>query len=78
MNTPILDRLRSEAQALSSNERAHLALDLLQSLDSGTTSSDTEQAWNNEAARRLACFDRDGSPTIAADQVHAHALARLR
>lgn len=72
MDIPTLDKIREAAQSLEPSERARLAMDLLESLEpQGGGSEDVERAWNAEAERRLAAFERGGIPTILAEDVHA-------
>ena len=55
--TTALDKLRAEAHALDADQRAQLALDLLESLDADVSREEAERAWNEEAVRRLAQYD---------------------
>lgn len=66
-----LERLRSEASALDADQRAQLALDLLQSLDASEPSVDVDKAWDAEAVRRLREFDAGQTVTISAEELHA-------
>lgn len=70
MTTP-LDRLRREARALDADQRARLALDLLESLDATNAPAEVEKAWNLEARERLARYDAGDKTTISADDLHA-------
>lgn len=56
MTTVPLQRLRSEALALSETERAELAHDLIQSLDAPQDSG-VEDAWDREILRRISEID---------------------
>jgi len=70
--TTRLERLRSEARALDADQRARLALDLLESLDaSGPSSAQVERAWNLEAKERLGRYDAGDKRTISAEALHA-------
>jgi putative addiction module component (TIGR02574 family) len=77
--TPVA-KLSIEARALAPDERARLALELLRSLDTVTSSADfdLERAWNDEAAARLARFDAGGVDAPLSEDVHARARSRLR
>lgn len=52
MVTRDLSSLRKHALALSETERAHLAHDLVASLD-GTAEADAAEAWDTEIVRRI-------------------------
>jgi hypothetical protein len=67
----VFNRLRNEAASLDTSQRAQLALDLLESLDTSARRDFVEPEWNEEAARRLARFDRGDAITIAAADLHA-------
>jgi hypothetical protein len=67
----VFHRLRNEAASLDASQRAQLALDLLESLDTSTRRDSVGPEWNEEAAGRLAMFDRGGATTIAAEDLHA-------
>jgi len=71
--SPALDRLRTEVALLDESERAQLALELLQSLDGDSPESleEVEAAWNEEAAHRVAQFDRGEMATMSAEDVHS-------
>ena len=56
MNSPALEKLRSEALRLPEAERAELAHDLVVSLDGGVD-DDSEEAWDAEIVGRLADMD---------------------
>jgi len=67
--TTRLERLRSEARALDADQRARLALELLESLDA--TGPSSAQAWNLEARERLGRYDAGDKTTISLDALHA-------
>jgi hypothetical protein len=58
MNT-LLDEIQTRARQLSAEERADLALQLIQSLDGdkATTGQEWEAAWLAECERRLKRFE---------------------
>ena len=70
MTTPF-DRLRREARALDADQRAQLALDLLESLDAPEVHGEVDKAWNLEARERLARYDAGEKATISAADLHA-------
>lgn len=55
---PVADELRRGALALSRDERAALARDLLLSLEAEELDGDVEQAWAAEVGRRSAAYAR--------------------
>jgi putative addiction module component (TIGR02574 family) len=58
-----LQKLRSEVLALSEDERAQLAHELVASLD-GPAQKDVDSAWDEEIVRRLAEIDRGTAELI--------------
>ena len=76
--TTSLDRLLREASELDADERAELALKLIESLDTAERVREVEQAWNAEAVRRLAEYDAGDTAIIAAEDLHATIDAQLR
>ncbi len=75
----LLTELTAKAGGLSPEERASLAVWLLESLETGETLSEDEweQAWSHEIARRVALLDA-GEPTIPAEDVFAKWRERAR
>lgn len=69
----VLAELKHRAAQLSENERAELALELIESLD-GETDVGVEEAWRLEIDRRSAEIDRGDVQLIPGDEV----FARLR
>jgi hypothetical protein len=69
--SPALDRLRTEAALLDVNERARLAQELIESLDSEPATDDVEAQWIAEAQRRVELMDRGEMATMSAQDVHA-------
>lgn len=76
--TASLDRLLREASELDADDRAELALKLIESLDTAERVREVEQAWNAEAIRRLAEYDGGETATIPAEDLHAEIEARLQ
>lgn len=66
-----IDQLRIEARALNPEERARLALELLESLEGESSPRDIEAAWNAEARERLAEYDTGRTTTLSAEELHA-------
>jgi Putative addiction module component len=70
-----IDELKREAMQLDPGGRAHLAHELLDSLDS-LTEVEVEQLWLEEAARREAELDTGTAVTTEASEVLRQARAR--
>jgi putative addiction module component (TIGR02574 family) len=79
MNT-LLDELRTRARQLSTEERADLALQLIQSLDSdkGTSTQEWEAAWLAECERRLQRYEAGEDLGVPFEDVLKRARSRLR
>ncbi len=71
-----LSELKKKASQLPEEERAELALSLIESLD-GPEDSDVEQAWQQEIERRVRQFERGEVELIPAEEVFARARRRL-
>jgi len=69
-----IDELTREALQLDPSARAHLARQLLDSLDV-LSEAEIEQLWLEEAARRDAALDA-GAPSTSAADVLSRARAR--
>lgn len=73
-------RIRRDALALPSEERAALAAELLASLDEGgdelASDSEWDSAWGDELERRADEFDAGHVQTVPADEVFADARRR--
>ncbi len=69
----VLAELKQKAAQLSENERAELALQLIESLD-GESETGVNEAWKSEVARRIGQIDRGEVQLIPGDEV----FARLR
>jgi putative addiction module component (TIGR02574 family) len=72
-----IETLRNEAMLLPPQERAHLAEQLLSSLDM-LSEPEIEQLWLQEAARRAEEMDNGLVQRIPADVVYQEALALLK
>jgi putative addiction module component (TIGR02574 family) len=72
-----LDRIRREAMALTPQERAQLAEQLLASLDD-LASTEIAQLWAQEAALRASEFDSGQAARIPAAVARQAALDLLR
>jgi putative addiction module component (TIGR02574 family) len=70
-----LSEIESEARQLSMQERARLVRRLLASLES-EDEGDVEQAWLDEAERRLAAFRSGESSARPAEEVFEAILSR--
>ena len=71
-----LAELMQQASRLSDEERAELALSLIESLD-GPADPEVEQAWRLEIERRLGQIDRGEVQAIPGDEVFARLRRRL-
>lgn len=76
MASVVLNRLRSEALALSEPERAELAHALLTSLD-GTPDADAQDSWDREILRRLREIDAGTANLIDRDEFKRRMRSRL-
>lgn len=72
----VLSDLKKKASQLSEQERAELALSLIESLD-GPSDSDVEQAWRKEIERRVAQVERGEVQLIPGEEVFARVRRRL-
>lgn len=71
-----LSELKKKASELSDQERAELALSLIESLD-GPADPDVEEAWRLEIERRIGQVDRGEVKLIDGDEVFARLRRRL-
>jgi putative addiction module component (TIGR02574 family) len=76
MASVVLDRLRSEALALSEKERAELAHALVTSLD-GAPEPDSQDAWDREIARRIREVDAGTATLIDREEFRRRMRSRL-
>ena len=67
MGTKDLQRLRQQVFALSEEDRADLAYDLLDTLDEGPL-TEIDKAWLDEAERRIADLDAGRTTSIPLDE----------
>lgn len=72
-----LKSLENEALGLSSQDRARLAFDLIESLEV-LSPSEIEQLWTQEALRRAEQIDSQSVALISSEIVSARAHALLR
>ena len=72
-----VDELLREALRLNPADRASMAHELLNSLES-LSEAEVEQLWIEEALRRSAEIDTGAADTIPADEAIAEARARLK
>ena len=79
MNT-LLDEIQTRAKQLSIEERADLALQLIQSLDAdnGTSAQEWEAAWLAECERRLTRFESGEDQGVPLEVALNRARSRLR
>ena len=71
-----LAELKQQASQLSEEERAELALSLIESLD-GPADAELDEAWRREIERRLAQIDGGEVRPIPGDEVFARLRRRL-
>jgi putative addiction module component (TIGR02574 family) len=72
-----LAEIEQQARDLPAQERARLALALIQSLEP-TDECDVEEAWRVEVEARWALIERGTAETIAAPEVFAEIRRALR
>ena len=68
--------LKQKAAQLSENERAELALALIESLD-GEPETGVDEAWRVEIARRIAQIERGEVQLVPGDEVFARLRRKL-
>lgn len=76
MSTDTIERLRSEALALSEPERAKLAHDLIESLDAPADEG-VEEAWDREIVRRIAQIDAGQAKLLNRDEFRKKIRERI-
>lgn len=74
---PTLAEIEQQARELPAQERARLALALIQSLEP-TDEGDVEEAWRVEVEARWTSIERGTAETIAAPEVFAEIRRALR
>ena len=77
MNSPALEKLRSEALRLPEAERAELAHQLVVSLDGGVD-SDADDAWDAEVVRRLAEIDSGSAALLDRETFRQRLRTRIK
>jgi putative addiction module component (TIGR02574 family) len=73
----LVEELSARAKTLSAEDRAHLAEELLESLDQ-ESESEVEAAWDREIERRVAEVESGTVKLISAEEVHAEARRLIR
>ncbi len=73
----LVDELSARARALSAEDRARLAEELLESLQ-GEADADAEAAWDREIERRVAEIESGSVRLVSAEEVHAEARRLIR
>jgi putative addiction module component (TIGR02574 family) len=72
----MLAEIKEKASHLSENEKAELALSLIESLD-GPADSNVEEQWRLEIERRAAQIERGEVQLVRGDEVFARLRRRL-
>jgi putative addiction module component (TIGR02574 family) len=72
-----LEALAQQLLALPIDQRAHLTERLLESLDN-LSEAENEKLWADEAVRRVDAFEAGEIDAIAAEDVHADMLLRIK
>lgn len=75
--TTLVEELSARAKALSDEDRARLAEELLASLDRAPE-ADADSAWAQEIHRRIAQIEAGTADLIPAEDVHAEARRLIR
>ena len=73
----LVEELSARAKALSAEDRARLAEELLDSLH-GQADFDAEAAWDREIGRRVAEIESGTVKLVPAEDVHAEARRLIR
>ncbi len=73
----LVDELSARAKTLSTEDRARLAEELLESLE-GEAEPEADAAWDREIERRVAEIESGVVTLIAAEDVHAEARRLIR
>jgi putative addiction module component (TIGR02574 family) len=73
----LVEELSARAKTLSAENRARLAEELLESLDS-EPESEVEAAWDREIERRVTEVESGTVKLISAEEVHAEARSLIR
>jgi putative addiction module component (TIGR02574 family) len=75
--SPLFDEIQKQAQMLTAQEKAALAHQLIEDLDS-SLDADVEQAWIAESQRRNQAYLRGEMQSIPGDEVMANVRNRLK
>lgn len=73
----LVEELSARAKALSTEDRARLAEELLDSLH-GEPDAEADSAWDREIERRVAEIESGAVQLIPAEDVHAEARRLIR
>lgn len=73
----LVEELSARAKALSIEDRAQLAADLLDSLH-GEPDAEAEEAWDREIERRVVDVESGAVALVPAEDVHAEARKLIR
>ena len=73
----LVEELSARAKALSAEDRARLAEELLESLEQ-EPESEVEAAWDQEIERRVAEVESGTARLVTAEEVHAEARRLIR
>ncbi len=75
----VLDEIKQGTSQLSDEERAKLALFLIQSLESsdGGDTGDVKEAWRLEAEARLAQIEKGDARLVSGEEVFANVRRQL-
>ena len=75
----LVDELSARARALSAEDRARLAEELLESLQGeADVDAEAEAAWDREIERRVAEIESGAVRLILAEELHAEARRLIR
>ena len=77
MERATLEKVRADALALSDQQRAELARDLIASLDA-PAEADAAETWDAEIARRLAEVDAGTAKLVDRDELRRRMEERMR
>ena len=73
----LVEELSARAKTLSTEDRARLVEELLDSLQ-GESDAEAESAWDREIERRVAEIESGAVKLISAEEVHAEARRLIR
>lgn len=75
--SPLFDEVQKQAQMLTAQEKAALAHQLIEDLDSASD-ADVQQAWIAESKRRYEAYLRGELQSVPGDEAMANARNRLK